>query len=197
MVQPMKISYGFVGSIHWINLPMTFLTVILQRAPVAAVVEFSGEILAVSPIGALLKLAAVVAGSMGAMHTLAGATMIVASPQGPLGAAVGVAVTPGVVFSVLGTQYPPSSWSVDFIPPGMNFQGHTIPGTYNVVSQYGTAVLSGTPTVAGTFTLNLVAFEYNNGTGISTPPFSYTVTVTGAGSPLPPPARPPALGCCG
>jgi hypothetical protein len=120
---------------------------------------------------------------MGAIHTLAGATTVAANPTSPFNATVGVAVT-GVVFAVTGTQNPPSSWSVDAIPPGMNFEGHTTPGTYNVVSQYGTAVLSGTPTTAGTFTLNLVAYEYNNGTGLSTLPFPYTVHVTATGPPV-------------
>jgi hypothetical protein len=62
----------------------------------------------------------------------------------------------------------------------MNFDGHTTPGTYNVVSEYGTINLSGTPTAGGSYTINLVAYEYNNGAGISTPPFSYTVNVSGA-----------------
>ena len=46
------------------------------------------------------------------------------------------------------------------------------------MSQYGTATLDGTPTAAGTYTLNLVAYEYNNGTGLATPQYSYTVNVS-------------------
>jgi hypothetical protein len=133
---------------------------------------------AFSSIGSLLKSAAALAGSLGAIHTLAGATAVTVSTPSPLGATVGVAAT-DVVFGVTGTANPPSSWSFDAIPPGMNFDGHTTPGTYNVVSEYGTTMLSGTPTAAGTYAINLTAYEYNNGAGLSTAPFSYTVDVSG------------------
>ena len=177
----MKISYGFRRRIPWIDFPAAVLAMMLQRAPAPRVIALVGEILAASPTSSLLKAAVVLEGSLGAMHTLAGATTITASTPSPLSATVGVAVTsPGVVFGVVGTQAPPSSWSINAIPPGMNFSGHTSPGTYNVVSQNGIAILGGTPTAAGSYTLDLVAFEYNNGSGIATRPFSYTVNVSGA-----------------
>jgi hypothetical protein len=178
----MKISYGFRRLMPWMNFQVSVLILILQRTPAPRVVAFLGEILAASPISSFLKAAVVLEGSLGAMHTLAGATTITASTPSPLSATVGVAVaSPGVVFGVVGTQAPPSSWSIDAIPPGMNFSGHSAPGTYNVVSQYGT--LDGTPTAAGTYTLHLIAYEYNSGTGLATPQFSYTVDVTGGTSP--------------
>lgn len=154
------------------------LVVILQRAPVARVVALSEEMPAFSPIGSLLKSAVLLAGSLGAFHTLAGATTVTVSTPSPLEATVGVAA-PDVVFGVTGTANPPSSWSFDVVPPGMNFDGHTTPGTYNVVSEYGTTMLSGTPTAAGTYTIHLIAYEYNNGAGLSTAPYSYTVDVSG------------------
>ena len=180
----MKISYGFRRLAPWINFPASVLAMILQRTPAPRVVALFGDILEASPFGSFLKAAVVLEGSLGAMHTLAGATTITASTPSPLSATVGVAVaSPGVVFGVVGTQAPPSSWSIDLIPPGMNFSGHTAPGTYNVVSQFGTATLGGTPTAAGTYALNLVAYEYNSGTGLATPRYSYTVNVTGSISP--------------
>jgi len=176
----MKIPNGFRRLLVRTNIPAAILSLILQRAPAARVAALSGEILAASPIGSLLKSAAALAGSLGAVHTLAGATTITASTPSPLDAAVGVPATE-VVFGVTGQlANPPSSWSVDAVPPGMNFDGHSTPGTYNVVSEYGTINLSGTPTAGGSYTINLVAYEYNNGAGISTPPFSYTVNVSGA-----------------
>ena len=177
----MKISYGFRRLMPWVNFPASVLALILQRTPAPRVIAFLGEILAASPISSFLKTAVVLEGSLGAMHTLAGATTITASTASPLSATVGVAVgSPGVVFGILGTtQNPPSSWSIDLIPPGMNLSGHTAPGTYNVVSQNGIVILGGTPTAPGTYTLDLVAYEYNNGTGLATPRFSYTVNVTG------------------
>ena len=176
----MKISNGFRRLLARTNLPAAILSLILQRAPAARVAALSGEMVAASPIGSLLKSAAALAGSLGAIDALAGATTVTASTPSPLEAAVGVPATV-VVFGVTGAlANPPSSWSVDAVPPGMNFDGHTTPGTYNVVSEYGTINLSGTPTAGGTYTINLVAYEYNNGAGISTPPFSYTVNVSGA-----------------
>jgi len=161
------------------NLPASILTIILQRTPAPRVVAFLGEILAASPISSFLKTAVVLEGSLGAMHALAGATSITASTPSPLSATVGVAVaSPGVVFGVVGTQAPPSSWSIDAIPPGMSFSEHSAPGTYNVVTPYAT--LDGTPNAVGIYTLHLIAYEYNTGTGLATPTFIYTVNVSGA-----------------
>ena len=178
----MRFAIAIRRRIPWAHLPFGFLVMLLQRSPALRIAALCEERLAISPIGSLLRSTVALAGSLGAIDALAGATTVTASPASPLNATVGVPVA-GVVFGVTGIQGPPSSWSIDSIPPGLNFQGHTIPGTYNVVSQYGTAVLSGNPTAPGNFTLSLVAFEYNNGTGLATQPFSYTVTVTGAGSP--------------
>jgi hypothetical protein len=101
----MKISYGFRRLMPWMNFPASVLTMILQRTPAPRVPALFGAIFAASPISSLLKAAVVLESSLGAMHTLAGATTITASSPSPLGATVGVAVaSPGVVFGVVGTQ---------------------------------------------------------------------------------------------
>ena len=147
--------------LRWVNLPTTVLIALLQRLPIERVAEFAGRIAAVSPAGAILKSAFSVV-SLGAVHSLAGATRTVASPVSPLSATAGQAISP-VVFSTTGTQSAPSSWEVTSgtIPPGLDLSGLTGIGVRNTITSY--ALLEGTPTTPGTYTFAVVAWEYPNG----------------------------------
>ncbi len=173
--------------LRWVNLPTTVLIALLQRLPIERVAEFAGRIAAVSPAGAILKSAFSVV-SLGAVHSLAGATRTVASPVSPLSATAGQAISP-VVFSTTGTQSAPSSWEVTSgtIPPGLDLSGLTGIGVRNTITSY--ALLEGTPTTPGTYTFAVVAWEYPNGSNaknnLASPSLSYTVNVAAAAGTAP------------
>jgi len=59
----------------------------------------------------------------------------------------------------------------------MNFSGLTSAGTVNVTTANGYATLTGTPTIAGSFTFTMVAYSDINAKGYYTSPKAYTVTV--------------------
>src|ERR1700677_632634 len=85
----------------WINLSTASLVALLQRTPVLRLAAAADEFVAASPVGSLLKSAAAVAASLGAIDSMAGATLLATtvtqSPSGALpdfNATVGVAITP-------------------------------------------------------------------------------------------------------
>ena len=159
------------------NLPLAILMTLLQRTPVVCVAVTAGEWLASSPSSAVLKAAFAVVGSLGAVHSLAGATTLSATTVSPASATVGTAKT--IAFSVLGTQSPASSWTIGgSVPPGMSFKGGATIGIVNITSGFRT--MSGTPTLAGSYLLSLKAWENTGGKGNVSPTFSYTINVSGA-----------------
>ncbi len=150
------------------------LIALLQRTPVARLVVSAGDFVLESPMGSVLRAAVATAASMGAVHTLAGATTLVYSPnQSPGTATVGTAKT--IAFTVNGAESAPASWTVGgSVPPGMTFSGGITSGTVNI----STILLSGSPTTAGTYVLSLRAWENPNAQG-SSATFSYSVVVSG------------------
>jgi len=161
----------------WLNLPVTFLVMFLQKTPVLNLISLGDEAVPSFPATSILKSAFVAVASLGSVHTLVGASGINSSPSS-LTATVGVPSN-GAVFTVSGTIADPSSWRIESgnIPPGMNFSTLTGPGVINVVSSNGAAYLQGTPTTAGIYTFTMIAYWYPGGTGLSTNAKSYTVTV--------------------
>ena len=160
-----------------VNLPLAILMTLLQRTPVVRVAVTAGELLVSSPCSAVLKAAFAVVGSLGAVHSLAGATTLSATTVSPASATVGTAKT--IAFSVLGTQSPASSWTVSgSVPPGMSFNGGATIGIINITS--GFLTISGSPTLAGSYVLSLKAWENTGGKGNVSPTFSYTINVSGA-----------------
>ena len=165
----------------WFNLPITFLVMLLQRTPVLKLITLGEEAAPSFQTSFILKSAFVAAASLGSVHTLVGASGIVTTPT-TLTATVGVAST-GVVFTVAGADSAPQSWVVTgSIPPGMNFSGLTSAGTVNVTTSNGYATLTGTPTLAGTYTFSMVAYSEINAKGYYTTTKSYTVTVKAGAS---------------
>jgi hypothetical protein len=170
----------------WINLSSATLVALLQRTPVLRVAVAADEFVAASPIGTLLKSAAAVVASMGAIDSMAGATILAdslnESPAGTLPnftATVGDAITP-LGFTITNTMNI-ASWKVTGqIPPGMMLKtvetggqvltgpgvlDATTPGTSGNPWSPGTTgnntttpELVGTPTTAGSFTFNLQGF---------------------------------------
>jgi hypothetical protein len=163
-----------------LRLPAAGLLLLLQRTPVvrvaSGVVEWAGP----SRIVVLLRSAVATLGSLGAVHTLAGATRFVLSSPSVL-ATVGTPIFP-FAFSVSGAQSPPLSFRVSgTLPPGLSIAGLGANGVVNAT----TGVITGTPTVAGTYVISILAYEHASGSGDSFGPATVTFVVSG-----PPPAAP-------
>ena len=178
----MKIAFSLKRALRSFNLPTLSLLALLQRTPAVQMVTTAGEFVMSSPIGTVLKSFAAIAASLGAMNSLAGATPLVASPAPATGTSATVGAAVSVAFTVNGTQTPPQSWQVSgSFAPGLNFSGLTSDGTVNVQNLQ----LTGTPTAAGTYMVNIIAFEFASGQGIQSPTYSYTVTVSGGSGTAP------------
>jgi hypothetical protein len=182
----MKLAAYIQRRSGWINLSTATLVALLQRTPVLRVAAAADEFVASSPIGNLLKSAAAIIASMGAIDSMAGATILAdslnESPTGTLpnfDATVGTAITP-LGFTITNTMNI-ASWKVTGqIPPGMMLktvetggQVLTGPGVLDATTMgtsgdpwtpgttgnnTTTPELVGTPTTAGTFTFNLQGF---------------------------------------
>jgi hypothetical protein len=182
----MKIA-AFLQRRHgWINLSTATLVALLQRTPVLRVAAVADEYVAASPVGTLLKSAAAIVASLGAIDSMAGATILASTltpnPTGALpalDATVGVAITP-LGFTITNTMNI-GSWKVTgTIPPGLvlttvqpNGGALTGPGVLDATTPGSsgdgwspgmagntttTPILEGTPTAAGTYTFNLQGF---------------------------------------
>lgn len=162
--------------LRWLNVPGALLLALLQRTPVVRVAAVAEEFLVASPLGSVLRSAAAVAGSLGALHSMAGATVLSASTASPLSATVGTAI-PTVAMTVTGAQSIPGSFNVTGpIPPGLSISGLT--GAGGAVNT-ATLIMSGTPTTAGAYRLTIRAWADPNLRGDSSSNFTYTINVGG------------------
>jgi Ig-like domain-containing protein len=189
----MNLSRPFRALALRAQLPASLLIAFLQRAPVWRIAAGAGEGALGSPLALVLRSSALAAAGLGALDTLAGATTSVSltangvTNPGPLSAKVGTAIG-NVTFGVTGNGASvPDSWTIaSNPPPGLNFQGLTSAGTTKVANP----VLSGTPTTAGSYFLDLFATyegtsaEYgytvnvaSNGPAFTTQPVNQTVSV--------------------
>ena len=168
--------------LRWFNLPGAILVTLLQRTPVQRVATVVEGWVGASPLGAVLRSAITATASLGALHSLAGATQLTASKVSPLQATVGVAI-PTVAMTVTGAQTVPGSFRVTGpIPPGLSISGLTgVGGSVNTA----TLAMIGTPTTAGTFAMTLRAWADPNLKGDSSSNFIYTVIVTGGTNTIP------------
>ena len=174
----MRFPTSVLRSFSRINLPLAVLVGLLQRTPLVRTAATAFEDLASSPLGSILRGSVACAASLGAMHSLAGATTLATnSHPSPLSTTAGVPI-PTVAFSVIGSGVgAPGSWQVTgAIAPGLKFAGLTSPGVLNIAFP----TLTGTPTTAGTFTMQLKAWENPNQKGNVSPLYSYTVVVAAA-----------------
>ena len=142
-----------------------------SRTPAVQVAVRTGEQLAVSRGGELLRAAFTLAG-LGATHALAGATTFIvtqgtttiinATPQrttvrNPATGTAGSTFTP-VAFTYTGTPSAPQYYAITGqLPPGLSIS----PAPVFQTVRSGTPSISGTPTQAGTYTL----FVQGYGTG--------------------------------
>jgi len=190
MIAPMKIAVAFHRRFRWINLPTATLVALLQRSPVAQVVQIADEMITGSPTGAVLRSSVAAAAALGALNSLAGATTLVSSPLvSPVNAVVGSSIsTTGI--TVNGTTSQPGSWTVSHatIPPGLSFSNSSgssltsSSSTNNIDVPNGVLFLGGTPTAAGTYNVSMVAYEFAGETGINSPTYTFTIVVSASSS---------------
>jgi len=170
----------------WLNLSTVTLIALLQRSPALRVAAMADEFFAASPIGTVMKYAAAAVAALGAVDSIAGATILATnldpSPAGPLPTftvPVGQPIAP-LFFQITNTMNV-ASWKVTGqFPPGLTLQAYmypnvvlsgpgnldaTTPGTSSTPWGGGTQgnnttipELVGTPTAPGTYTINLQGF---------------------------------------
>jgi hypothetical protein len=149
-----------------LNLPGALLMTLLQRSPAVQAVATAVEFVAASPVGQVLRSVALAAASLGAIHSMAGATQFVAS-KNPVTGTVGTPITPAT-FAVTGAQTMTMSYRIlsGSLPPGLTLAGLDT-GTNIVNTSIGT--ITGTPTMAGSFSIGLRAYEFTNAKGDAWP----------------------------
>jgi hypothetical protein len=204
----MKILAHPRTQVLWLRaqLPLALLVALLQRTPIVRVAAVAEELVIASPLGAVLRSTVAAVASLGALHTLAGATTFFSASSG------GTVSNPGPLSLKVGTQVPLiafgvndtiniASWKIGgTLPPGVQLASQqggdplsgpgklqapvTMTGDPN--DPYGggavgttttTPFLTGTPTTAGTYTVTFQAWEFADLTGLSTNTFSYQINV--------------------
>jgi Immunoglobulin domain len=175
------------------NVSTATLVALLQRTPVLRVIAAADEFVSTSPIGTVLKSAVAVIASLGAVDSMAGATVLATSitpaPSGSLpnfAATAGTQITP-VAFTITNTMNIASWLVTGTIPPGLtlttkepNGGNLTGPGKLDATTagtsgngwssgttgnNTTTPILEGTPTTAGTYTFMLQGFAEAGETG--------------------------------
>ncbi|MSU47867.1 MAG: hypothetical protein EXS37_02025 [Opitutus sp.] len=160
-----RITRIFLHRLRWIHLPGALLVALLQRTPIVRVVATAEQMFTASPLGAVLRSAITGIASLGAMHALAGATQFVYNPRNPPYTGTVGTTFPTVVFTITGAQTPPGSFRITNVPPGLTVAGLGTNGILNASS----AVVSGVPTTAGTFTMTVLGYEFNDANGEAWP----------------------------
>jgi|CZKI01.1.fsa_nt_gi hypothetical protein len=182
----MKIIEHVRRRFAWMNLSTLTLLALLQRSPSVRLAAVADDFVAASTTGALVRLTGATIAALGAINSIAGATILASSltpnPTGPLptfDATVGVQIAP-LGFTITNTMNV-ASWAVTGkIPPGLDFEAHENPnmvlsgpgildattsGTndpWTGMSSGGnnttTPILLGKPTAPGTYTFTLQGF---------------------------------------
>lgn len=163
---------------RWLNPSLGLLLLFLQRTPVLRWLA-AAEFAAPARIVHLLRTALLPAASLGAYHTLSGATEFVTSAPSPVQTTVGASFN--FAFTVTGTPEPPSSYAISgTLPPGL-----TIPGLSGGVLNDDPGQITGTPSASGTYSLSIQAYDLSD-LGGDTNGVQYTVTIVvqGADGPL-------------
>lgn len=192
------------------NLPVAALIALLQRTPVVQVAATAGEYALASPVAMVLRSAAAAAATLGVVNAVAGATSLAAADAGglvasPYQATVGTPI-PTIAFDIVGTESGtlPGSWTLGgSLPPGLSFNGSSSTGTTDTVTDAAdNSALTGTPTKAGTYTIELTGYEFAGGasgnskataggiygggsTGTTSSTFSFTIDVAAAAATTP------------
>jgi len=175
----LKIAALFLHRLRWLRLPGALLVALLQRTPALRVALEAEEMIAASPVAAVVRALGTAVAALGAVQALAGATQFVLNPnRNPITGTVGAAISP-VAFSATGATVPAGSYKIvkGALPPGL-----TIPGlNANNVLNSSSGQISGVPTTGGNFSISLLAYQFSNAQGDSFPlsPFVIDFTITG------------------
>ncbi len=165
--------------IRQLTLPAAWLVLLLERTPALRVFSATAESVGPTRIVALLKSAFAGATSIGAVHSLAGATQFVVSNSNILGT-VGTPIAP-IAFTVTGAAIPAGSFQVTSLPPGITVANANTNGVLNASS----GVISGTPTAAGTYIVSILAWERSGATGDPFGPTQIGFIITDSASAAP------------
>jgi hypothetical protein len=150
----MNLSAALARRLPWLQLPAVLLLTLLQRTPAVRVATAAAERVLASPVGQVLRAAVATAASLGAMHSLAGATQFVQNPTGVIRGNVGTTVT--VAFTINGSPTPPNTFILETaLPPGLN----SIPAPQGNRIRSGSPVITGIPTQAGTFAVRVTGTD--------------------------------------
>jgi hypothetical protein len=187
--------------IEKMRVPAALLLAFLQRTPAVRVGVATLEYVLESPMGAVIKAAAVSAAALGAVDSFAGATLytLVTSTPSPDTVTEGSQII-AVAFGINPqTSSSPGSWIVTgSFPPGLSFGdphglGPVITSTGTCA--FGTPALFGTPTMAGDYVMMLQAVENPATTtgppNLTTNVFTFEVIVTSTVTPTPTPTPTP------
>ena len=140
--------------LSWLNLPAVLLLSFLQRTPAVRVATLAAEHVLASPFGQILRSAGATAAALGAVHSLAGATQFVQSPSGTIRGTVGTPLT--LTFTITGSPLPPNFFILETaLPPGLA----SIPAINGNRIQAQVPVITGTPTVAGTYVVRVTGSD--------------------------------------
>lgn len=174
--------------LRWLQSPVVAVLAVLQRTPVVRIAAYLGDALGGAGPGsagtALVRSASVFA-ALGAIDTVAGASVYIVANPTSLTAKVGTPIS-GVAFGLNGNSLQASSWRLKSnMPPGLTFSNPaktavlTGPGLINSTN----AIITGTPTDSSgsPYVLDILAYESPNGQDASTEA-GYTITVTGSAS---------------
>jgi hypothetical protein len=177
------------------SLPVALLLTLLQRVPELPGLTRTGSVFAQAPgMAVVLRSALMAAGSLGALHSVAGASVLVSSLPSPVQSTVGVPITP-VGFTISNTGAV-GSWKITgAFPPGLTLMDPetktfiTGPGVLDaatpITSVNGSStpssnlhpVLLGTPTREGSYVFQLQAWQFGQQQGMATEAFEYIVDV--------------------
>ncbi|MEO6246908.1 MAG: hypothetical protein ABIQ12_15890, partial [Opitutaceae bacterium] len=137
----------------WAHLPAALLVLMLQRMPALRLAVSAGEFVLKSRAPALLR-GAFALGSLGVVHSLAGATQFVQNPNNPVTGTVGLPLT--MAFTINGSPTPPNSFTIDTpLPPGLR----TSPESQGGKVSSGSVVITGVPTQGGTFVVSVTGTD--------------------------------------
>ncbi|MBI5380517.1 MAG: immunoglobulin domain-containing protein [Opitutae bacterium] len=156
----MNLAAFQLHALHRFNLPAALLVMLLQRTPVLRLLVAAEEMTLAPVTGHVLKSAFAVAASLGAIHSLAGATVFQVAPSNPVAGTVGQ--TMSITFTYTGAPTPVVSWRIlSSPPPGLTVTGVNASNIVNTA----TPIVTGVPTQAGTFILRVQGYDRLNGTG--------------------------------
>jgi hypothetical protein len=181
----------FRARLRGLALPGVALLALLQRTPLTRHAALAVDRLASSQLGSVLRPVLATAAAWGAPQTLVGATQFVAS-RNPIAGTVGTPIPPAVI-TVTGANIPAGSFRLEAgrLPPGLAIAD--LKASTGIVNA-SSVIISGTPTAAGNYSIQLRAYERPGGLGDVFPTNTgYTVNfgIAGASSVAPAITRQP------